>query len=454
MKHSDLEASSPQRFSLLRTMKIGSFHIGSSFVDLLTSGVLNRVLITDLHLWAAPVAFLSALRYLLAPLSIWAGYRSDTTPLFGFHRLPYIWLGRIPMVISLPLLPIVTVLLAANPTSVLGWVLATISFLVYGIGTLFSGGIFMALVRDATPPAKRGMAMSIVQMFLVISFPVAGIFYGKMMPHYDPATFWQIVLAGMGIAFVLFLFSIFGEERRGQGIVADEAHERLSFPALLREMWADPRTRIFFFFIALGAASASAQDAILEPFGGDVFGLSAGDTTRFNAYWGAGVLITLPGTVFLTRNRLAHNQGMTANIGLVLTATALALLALVAVTMTQALLIPVLVLFGLGYGIYTVGALSLLMAMTSDRRAGAYLGLWTVAQLVFRGLGIFLGGAGRDLFLWLSKSHAIAYGGVFFLEALGLFACVLLVIKSDVPGFVRNEQARKLKAASLAAVDV
>ncbi|NTW96973.1 MAG: BCD family MFS transporter [Oscillochloris sp.] len=435
-------------------MKIGSFHIGSTFVDLLTSGVLNRILISDLGIWATPVALLSALRYLLAPLSIWAGYRSDTKPIFGLHRLPYIWLGRLPMVISLPLLPIVTVLLAANPRSVLGWVLATLSFLVYGVGTLFSGGPFMALVRDTTPPAKRGMAMSIVQMFLIVSFPVAGVVYGRMLPHYNPEVFWRVILTGMAVSIFFFIFSIIGAERRGQEIVADDPHEQLSFLALLREMWADRRTRFFFLFLALGAASASAQDAVLEPFGGDVFGMAAGDTTRFNAYWGLGVLITLPGTVFITRRRMAHEQSGTTILGLVLTAVPLALLSLVSISAARALLTPVLVLFGLGYGIYTVGALSLLMAMTSDRRAGAYLGLWTVGQLVFRGLGIFLGGAGRDLFLWLSGSHTLAYAGVFFLEAVGLLACVALVIKVDVPGFAQSERARKTKAASLAAVDV
>ncbi|WP_370650196.1 BCD family MFS transporter [Oscillochloris sp. ZM17-4] len=439
------------RLSILRTMKIGTFHIGSSFVDLLTSGVLNRVLISDLNIWATPVALLSALRYLLAPLSIWAGYRSDSKPLFGMHRLPYIWLGRLPMVLSLPLLPIVTVLLAADPRSLLGWVLATLSFLIYGVGTLISGSTYLALVRDSAPPAKRGMALNIVQIFLIVSFPIAGVVYGRMMPTYDQATFWQIVLTGMAIAAGFFIFSIFGEERPGQAIVADDPQEQLPFTALLREMWADRRTRMFFLFLSLGAVSAFAQDAVLEPFGGDVFGMGAGETTRFNAYWGLGILISLISTVVITRKRMAHEQVGTTIIGLSLTAAPFALLALVAVAEMRALLIPALLLFGLGYGIYTVGAISLLMAMTSDKRAGAYLGLWTVAQLVFRGVGIFLGGAVRDLVLLMSGSAPIAYASVFFLEAVGMLVCVALVIRADVPGFARSGGARAVPSASLAA---
>lgn len=430
-----VDQASRQRFSILRTMKIGSFHIGSSFVDLLTSGVLNRVLITDLHIWATPVALLSALRYLLAPLSIWAGYRSDTRTIFGLHRLPYIWLGRLPMVISLPLLPLVTVLLGANPTSIFGWLLATLAFLVYGVGTLLSGSTYLALVRDSAPPAKRGQALSIVQIFLVVSFPIAGVVYGILMPVYDPGAFWRIVLIGMAIAAGFFFFSLFGEERPGQQIVADSPHDQLPFMALVREMWADRRTRLFFFFLALGAMSAFAQDAVLEPFGGDVFGMPAGETTRFNAYWGVGVMLSLIGTVVMTRRRMAHEQSGTTILGLALTALPLALLGLVSLGEARSLLIPVLFLFGFGFGIYTVGAVSLLMAMTLDRRAGAYLGLWTVAQLVFRGVGIFLGGAVRDLVLLLGATSTVAYATVFFLEAVGLLACIALVIRVDVPGF-------------------
>ncbi|NJN17350.1 MAG: BCD family MFS transporter [Oscillochloris sp.] len=452
------QSASDERLNIPRTMKIGSFHIGSSFVDLLTSGVLNRVLISDLGLWATPVALLSALRYLLAPLSIWAGYRSDTKPIFGLHRLPYIWAGRAPMVLSLPLLPIVTVLLAADPTSLPGWGLAIFAFLIYGVGTLLSGSTYLALVRDSAPPRRRGQALSIVQIFLVVSFPVAAIVYGWLMPVYDPAAFWRVVLIGMALAAGFFFFALFGEERRGQRITADDPQEQVPFGQLLREMWADRRTRLFFLFLALGAISAFAQDAVLEPFGGDVFGMNAGETTRFNAYWGAGVVISLIGTVYVTRRREAFMMTGPTMLGLTLTALPLAALGAVALfaatdrAAAAGLLVPVLFCFGLGFGIYTVGAVSLLMAMTSDRRAGTYLGLWTVAQLVFRGMGIFFGGAVRDLVLLMGGTNTLAYATVFFLEAIGLLICVWLVFRVDVPGFARQTREQAVPAAGLAAL--
>lgn len=427
----------PERFRPWRIARLGIFHIGSSFVDLLTSGVLNRVLITDLGLNATPVALLSALRYLLAPLGVWVGARSDSHPIFGLRRLPYIWLGRLPMLLSLPLLPIAVMLLMQDSASPAGWGLAAFAYLIYGIGTLFSGSTYLSLVRDNAPPAKRGQALAIVQIFLIVSFPVAGIVYAQMMPDFVWQRFVELVWFGLGSAFVFIFVALWrGERRVAEPLELPPAAPPL--PQLLREMWADVRARRFAAFLALGATSAFAQDAVLEPFGGDVFGLAVGETTRFNAYWGTGVVFSLLLGLYFSRRRAADEQVPLTVIGLAATALPLLLLAVTAVTPTRALLIPSLVLFGFGFGIYTVGAISLLAAMTTDERAGAYLGLWSMVQLLFRGLGIFLGGFLRDVFLALSGSYTIAYGAVFALEALGLLLCIPLLLSVDVRSFARG----------------
>ncbi|MBC8075159.1 MAG: BCD family MFS transporter [Chloroflexales bacterium] len=435
-----------ERFSIGRTLRLGLFNIGSALGDLLGTAVWNRVMIGDLGVAATPVALLAALRYVLAPISIWAGYRSDTRPIFGLHRLPYIWGGRALMLLALPLLPLSTVLLAANTSSFVGWLLATLSFVLYGLGSLFSGGPFLALVRDNAPPANRGQALAIVQTMLVASFAFSPAIYSLLMPSYDPALFARTVLVGGALALLFWVAPLIGAEPRRT--VADEPPA--PFWPVLREIWSDRRTRAFFMFLALSAASGFAQDAILEPFGSDVFGLDVGATTRFNAYWGGGVLLSMLGTSIVIRRRLPAEQVPTTALGLVCSALPLALLGAVAIGEMQWLLIPALFLFGLGFGIYTIGALSLLMAMTSDHHAGAYLGLWTVAQLVFRGGGIALGGAGRDALLWLSGSFGVAYGGVFLLEAVGLLLCIPLLFQSDVRSFAAGQPPLRVSPLALA----
>ena len=77
--------------------------------------------------------------------------------------------------------------------------------------------------------------------------------------------------------------------------------------------------------------------------------------------------------------------------------------------------------------------------MSPDRHAGAYLGLWTVCNLLFKGLGTLLGGATRDLFLLqMGLSPGLSYGVAFLLQALGLTAAALLLTRIDILGFARD----------------
>ena len=66
-------------FSLARIMRLSTYQIGSAMADILTAGVWNRILISDFGIPAWPVGLLLALRYLLAPISIWVGSRSETS---------------------------------------------------------------------------------------------------------------------------------------------------------------------------------------------------------------------------------------------------------------------------------------------------------------------------------------------------------------------------------------
>jgi BCD family chlorophyll transporter-like MFS transporter len=103
----------------------------------------------------------------------------------------------------------------------------------------------------------------------------------------------------------------------------------------------------------------------------------------------------------------------------------------------QAAVIPLLVAFGLGFGIFTVGGTSLLMAMSKEEMAGSYLALWSVIQLIARGAGIAMGGVIRDLVLTASGELTSAYGALFLLEGIGLGMSVVMLLRVDVAGFAR-----------------
>ncbi len=56
---------------------------------------------------------------------------------------------------------------------------------------------------------------------------------------------------------------------------------------------ADRQVRIFFTLIICAFVGTLAQDVWLEGFGGEVLGMSVGDTTRLAQYWGPGVLVSM-----------------------------------------------------------------------------------------------------------------------------------------------------------------
>ena len=158
-------------------------------------------------------------------------------------------------------------------------------------------------------------------------------------------------------------------------------------------------------------------------------------------------------TAFLTRRWRPDQQVRTTAWGLVLLGAPILVLALASFLHMQTLLRPVLLAFGAGFGIFTVGGVSLLMAMNKESQAGSYLALWSVIQLVTRGAGIAMGGVIRDVALAFTGSFDAAYGVLFTLEALGLFVAIWLLLRVDVAGFAREHALplTSIQAVALAA---
>ncbi len=443
------EVSEEISFSFGHSLKLGSFHIGSSLTDLLTSAIWNRILIVDLGVAAWPVTLLTALRYLLSPFSLWVGHQSDTHPILGSRRTSYIWLGRGLMLLSLPLLTLSVAEIARDTRSVSGWAIAVVSFLIYGIGTLISGAPFLALVHDSAPYARRGQVIAIVQTFLVASFAFGGFLYGKLLPTWNYEKFIQLVLfAAVGAAF-FWIVSIWGEERRSRPLAAPE--RSLPFRKTYRGILSDTRLRRYAAFLGISAFFAFMQDPMLEPFGGDVFGLDVGDTTLFNAYWGVGVLAAMVSTAYITRRWRPEQQVATTAWGLALLAAPLLLLGIVSALELEAAIQLVLIAFGIGFGIFTVGGVALLMAMNREEQAASYLALWSMIQLVSRGLGIFMGGVMRDVALYVTGEFNSAYAILFISEALGLLFCIYLLKQVDIAGFVKQYRGQKTSTGDLIA---
>ena len=64
-----------------------------------------------------------------------------------------------------------------------------------------------------------------------------------------------------------------------------------SFRDALAEVWAEPQARRFTIFVFVSMLAYSAQDLILEPFAGVVFGFTPGESTKLAGVQHGGVLL-------------------------------------------------------------------------------------------------------------------------------------------------------------------
>ena len=73
-------------------LRLGLFQVSVGMATVLLLGTLNRVMIVELSVPAAIVAFMIALPVLSAPFRAMMGHRSDNyRSHIGWKRIPYLW---------------------------------------------------------------------------------------------------------------------------------------------------------------------------------------------------------------------------------------------------------------------------------------------------------------------------------------------------------------------------
>jgi BCD family chlorophyll transporter-like MFS transporter len=244
----------------------------------------------------------------------------------------------------------------------------------------------------------------------------------------------------------LWFFSLFGEERRNSTAVISEPESGSTVWADLRLVWNNAHLRYFLFYLALSMIFAFAQDLVLEPFAGDVFGMEARVTTRFAAYWGSMSILGSVLFLVLSRRFKALNNTVMSVVGVVTLIVTFIVFGISALVGVRALVTPGLILLGLGLGLWNIGTLGLMMDMSPAERAGTFLGFWTLVVTFARGFGVSGGGILRDLILSLTGSLQVAYGGVFVLEIIGLALALWALRMVNV----RDYQAEKRPADTAA----
>jgi BCD family chlorophyll transporter-like MFS transporter len=218
-----------------------------------------------------------------------------------------------------------------------------------------------------------------------------------------------------------------------------EREDKITLSRALKVLTASRQTSLFFTFLLVLTLSLFMQDAVMEPYGGEVFGMCISETTKLNVPFGVGTLLGISGTGFLILPRLGKKK--TTKLGCIGAAVCFGLIIMAGFTANAGLLKGSLLFFGLASGILTAGATSLMLDLTAAETAGTFIGAWGLSQAMARGLATVLGGAVLNLGKMLFTVPVLAYGTVFALQAVGMIWAVWLLRRINVQEFQDNAKA-------------
>lgn len=453
---------------LVRTLRLGLFQGCLGCLAVIFSGLLNRVMISELAFPGLLVGGALAFEQFVAPSRVWFGQISDSHPLGGRHRLPYIWLGTVLFcglaVLSIPLIFRVAALLASgsSPALIAGIAALCGLFAGYGLAISLATTPYLALVIDRTSDQERPRAVGLIWCLLTVGIVVGAIAISVSLRGLDgvtdPAALERVLLPFMGrvvlVVLLLTLIATLGmEPRRGDpgGAGPSPDSSARDDAITLRQAWtlitSSRQVLVFFSFLVLFTLGLFLQDPILESYGADVFAMPIAATASLNAFWGMGTLagLLLAGLWIVPRlGKLG-----TARLGCQLIVASLVLLVLVGTTARVPLLQVVLLLFGLASGIGTNSALVLMLDLTLPQAAGTFVGVWGLGQALSRALGKVAGGglldAGRALQQWagLGDSPLLPYALVLSVEILVALGALLVLGRLNLRQF-REDTGRSL----------
>jgi len=399
-------------------LRLGLVQTALGAIVVLMTATLNRVMIVELALPALAPGLLIALFHGVQILRPAWGYRSD----IGGRRAPWIVLGMATLAIG-GVTAAAGVALASSSTAG-GLGLAALGFLLVGAGAGAAGTNVLATLAAQVAPPRRAAAATTVWVMMIFGFALTAPFAGHFLDPYSPSRLVAVTAVVSALAFAIAWAAIWGVETAGR---AEPRRDGGNFREAFRQVWSEPAARRFTIFIFVSMLAYSAQELLVEPYAGLVFGLSPGVTTKLAGlqHGGslAGMIVVAICASALGGPRLGDLRLWTVGGCL---ASALALAGVAATGLFAAGPGPLratVFALGFGNGVYAAAAIGAMMGLAAkDARAGTRMGLWGAAQALALGAGGLLASALVDLARLALGSPLHAYVAVFAAEALAFVA--------------------------------
>ncbi len=381
---------------LLRLLRLSLFQVSVAIATVLLTGTLNRVMIVELGVPTSFVALMVALPVLAAPARILIGHRSDNyKSLLGWRRVPYIWLGTMTQFGGLAIMPFALLLMQSHTLgpAFAGPVAAMMAFLITGIGMHMTQTAGLALATDLASEDSRPRVVALIYVMLLAGMVGAALVFGQLLQDYSPLRLIQVVQGCAVATIVINVVCLWKQEPRNKP-ASNPDRQTVRFADALATYRTDPDFKRLMTAVGVGAIGFAMQDVLLEPYGGEILGLSVSQTTLLTAIFAGAAIAGFAIAAKLTaKGRDMHAM---AGVGMLLGIAGFCGVIFAEPVQSVALFRMGTAFIGFGGGLFGVGTMLAAMRLGRLSDNGIAVGAWGAVQATAAGLGIAFGGLIRD----------------------------------------------------------
>lgn len=439
--------ATPERRRWARVGRLGLFQFGLGLTIAPLTGTLNRVLIDDLEIAALAVGVLISLHYFVSPIRAVIGYRSDKARSLGKWRTPYVVLGVMLTYGGLACAPFALILLSEHgylPFPI-AFFICMLIFLAYGVGINIVETVYLALVADVTPPEARGKTISFLWLMLIIGTVVSAIIISAFLVEYTHIRLIRAMQVSASVFVILTLVALLGVESLNKDgtvksdIAVEDLRVRMTLGDSLRALSGQRVIQGLFFVIFIATMAFATHDVLLEPYGGQVLGMSVSATMQLTALWGMTLIVgVLIASLALWRR---ISPAALIALGCIIGCLGFGIIAYASNGQAVGLFRLGVGMISAGRGIFLVGSVILVMSLTDVAHAGLFIGVWGIVQGLAQGFGTIGGGLARDIAQAQTGSVVVGYTFVYS-TSLVLLALATLFLAFGLARRLRVDEIR------------
>jgi BCD family chlorophyll transporter-like MFS transporter len=295
----------------------------------------------------------------------------------------------------------------------------------------------LALATDLVPERDQPRVVGLMYVMLLVGMAASALIFGWLLRDYSPLRLIQVIQGVAVVTVALNLLCLWKQEPR------DRTRAMQTGPQPeFRSAWAAFASRAgavrLLVVIGLGTAGFGMADVLMEPYGGQVLGMSVAQTTQLTAVLAAGGVLGFG----LASRVLMQGADPTrfASLGALVGVPAFAAVIVAAFVQITPVFVAGTFLAGFGAAVFSHGTLVAAMRAAPREQVGLALGSWGAVQATAMGIAVMLGGVARDVLMAAGGPEMppqFAYVPVFAFEMLLLVLALVVaapVLRARIVG--------------------